>query len=79
MKVYVIISNTIINGHSEVNMHGVYSTKTKAQNAAMSAIQHIAKSYYHHDVNVCTDGELDFSYYSDALEIHSECLEEYLR
>lgn len=79
MKVYVVISNTIINGHSKVNMHGVYSTKTKAQDAAMSAIQHIAKSYYHHDVNVWTEGELEFGYYSDTLEIHSRCLEEYLQ
>ncbi len=80
MKVYVIISNSIINGYQSNALHGVYATKSSAKNTAISAIKSIAHRYYH-DINtadIYEDG-LEFSYQEGTTDICVSCLEEEVR
>ena len=79
-KVYVVISQTIYQGHDSHGLHGVYADKSKATTTAISAITSIAKRYYH-EVNtedICMD-DPEFSYASGNLEIYLSCIEQEVR
>ena len=79
-KVYVVISETLYQGHSSHALHGVYSTSTKATTTAISAITSIAKRHYHEvdQEDICMD-DLEFSYASGSLEIYLSCIEQEVR
>lgn len=80
MKVYVIISNSIIHGHQSNGLHGVRATKDGARNTAISAIKSIAQRYYHEVsiADICEDG-LEFCYQDGNIDICVSCLEEEVR
>lgn len=80
MKVYVVISSSIINDHESNGLHGVYTTKSSAKSTAISAIKSIAQRYYRNinTADICEDG-LEFSYQDDTIDICVSCLEEELR
>ena len=76
-KVYVVISDTIYQGHESHGLHGVYSTESKATSTAMAVITSTAKRHYK-DVNtsdICVD-DLEFSYQSGNLEVYVSCIEQ---
>ena len=80
MKVYVVISESIIQGHTSNGLHGVYATKSKATSTAISAIKGIAGRYYHdvHTDDICVDG-LEFSYQSGNVEVYVSCIDQEVR
>lgn len=77
-KVYVVISDSIIQGHESNCLHGVYSTKDKARSVAISAIISIAKGHYHNitKADICEMDDLEFNYQSGNLDIYVSCLEQ---
>lgn len=79
-KVYVVISETIYQGHSSHGLHGVYSDKTKAITTAISAITGIANRHYYEvsTDDICVD-DLEFSYASGNIEIYLSCIEQDVR
>lgn len=78
MKVYVVISDSIIQGHTSNGLHGVYATKGKARSVAMSAIISMAKGQYHNisESDICEMDDLEFSYQSGNVDIFVSCLEQ---
>ena len=79
-KVYVVISETIYQGHSSHSLHGVYFTKNSATATAISAILSIAQRHYHNitEDDICAD-DLEFCYQSNNLEIYISCIEQNVR
>lgn len=79
-KVYVVISETIYQGHSSHGLHGVYADKSKASTTAISAITSIAKRHYYEvdTKDICVD-DLEFSYASGNIEIYLSCIEQEVR
>lgn len=77
-KVYVVISDSIIQGHTSNALHGVYSTKEKAKSAAISAIISMAKGRYHNitKADICEMDELEFNYQANHIDIYVSCLEQ---
>lgn len=77
-KVYVVISDAIIQGHTSNGLHGVYSSKAKARSVAMSAIISMAKGQYHNisESDICEHDELELSYQSGNVDIFVSCLEQ---
>lgn len=77
MKVYVVISDSLIQGHQSNGLHGVYATESSATRTAISAITSIAKRYYHNinKEDICVD-DLEFSYQSNNIEIYVSCIEQ---
>lgn len=77
-KVYVVISDSIIQGHESNCLHGVYAAKDKAKSAAISAIISMARGYYHNisQADICEMDELEFNYQSGNLDIYVSCIEQ---
>ena len=76
-KVYVVISDSIIQGHESHGLHGVWSTEVKAKDTAIAVITSIAKRHYH-DItadDICMD-DLEFSYQTDNFEVYISCIEQ---
>lgn len=78
MKVYVVISDSIIQGHTSNGLHGVYANKDKAKSVAISAIISMAKGQYHNisEADICEMDELEFNYQSGNVDIFVSCLEQ---
>jgi hypothetical protein len=76
-KVYVVISDSIIQSHESHGLHGVYSTESKATSMAIAVITSIAKRHYHNITasDICVD-DFEFSYQSDNLEVYVSCIEQ---
>lgn len=76
-KVYVVISESIIQGHSSHGLHGVFSTTSSATSTAISVITSIAKRHYRNITvgDICVD-DLEFSYQSANLEVYVSCIEQ---
>ena len=79
-KVYVVISETIYQGHSSHGLHGVYSTYDSAKTTAISAITSIANRHYYEvgSEDICID-DPEFSYASGNIEIYLSCIEQEVR
>lgn len=80
-KVYVVISDSIIQGHQSNCLHGVYATKDKAKSVSISAIISMARGYYH-DISQADIREMDdleFNYQSGNLDIYVSCIEQEVR
>ena len=79
-KVYVVISETIYQGHSSHGLHGVYSSYDRAKTTAISAITSIAKRHYYNadQDDICMD-DPEFSYASGNIEIYLSCIEQEVR
>lgn len=76
-KVYIVLSDSIIQGHESHGLHGAYATKDRAHNTAMSVITSIAKRNYHDitSADICVD-DGEFSYQSGNIEIYVSCIEQ---
>ena len=77
-KVYVVISDSIIQGHESHGLHGVFSKEDDAKTIAISAIISIAKRHYHNITaqDVCDHCDLEFSYHSNNIEVYASCIEQ---
>ena len=75
MKVYVVISDSIINGHSSHGLHGVYADKEQAKIAAISMITSTAKVSV--DNIHIEDDELFYN--QNGIDIVVSCIEQDLR
>lgn len=80
-KVYVVISDSIIQGHQSNSLHGVYATKDKAKSVAISAIISMAQGHYHNisQADICEMDDLEFNYQSGNLDIYVSCIEQEVR
>lgn len=79
MKVYVVISDSIINGHSSHGLHGVYADKEQAKVAAISAITSTANSSID-DINIEEyDEQLELFYNQNGIDIVVSCIKQDLR
>lgn len=78
MKVYVVISDSIIQGHESNALHGVYATKDKARSVAISAIISMARGHYHNisKSDICEMDDLEFNYQSNNIDIYVSCIEQ---
>ena len=77
MKVYVVISDSIINGHSSHGLHGVYTSKDLAISTAISVITSTAKMHISSDDICIEDGELFYN--QNGIDIVVSCIEQYLQ
>lgn len=77
MKVYVVISDSIINGHSSHGLHGVYADKEQAKVAAISMITSTAGRNISVDDIYIEDGELFYN--QNGIDIVVSCIEQYLQ
>ena len=80
MKVYVVISDSIINGHSSHGLHGVYTSKYLAISTAISVITSTAKKYGQNITSddICIeDGELFYN--QNGIDIVVSCIEQYVQ
>lgn len=79
-KVYVVISDSIIQNYESHGLHGVFSTKSKAISVAISAIIGTAERNYHNITvdDICID-DLELSYQAKNLEIYVSCIEQEVR
>lgn len=77
-KVYIVISDSIIQGYESNCLHGVYATKDKAKSAAISAIISMAQGHYHNitKADICEMDDLEFNYQSNGLDIYVSCIEQ---
>ena len=80
-KVYVVISDSIIQGHESHGLHGVFVDENLAKSTAISAITSIAKRNYHDitEQDICDHCDLEYSYHSSNMAIYVSCLEEEVR
>lgn len=80
MKVYVVVSESIIQGHQSNCLHGVCATKSKAQSIAISAIKSIAQKYYYNinDNDIYKD-DTEFNYQANTIEIFASCIKQEVR
>lgn len=79
MKVYVVISDSIINGHSSHGLHGVYADKEQAKIAAISMITSTAKVFID-DINIEEyDEQLELFYNQNGIDIVVSCIKQDLR
>lgn len=77
MKIYVVISDSIINGNSSHRLHGVYADKERAKTAAISMItstvgQNISMDDIHIEDN-------EFFYNQNGIDIVVSCIAQDLR
>lgn len=77
MKVYVVISDSIINGHSSHGLHGVYADKEQAKVAAISMITSTAGHSVSVDDICIEDGELFYN--QNGIDIVVSCIEQYVQ
>lgn len=79
MKVYVVISDYIVNHNQSHGMHGVYASKDSARNTAISIITSMASK---HKVIIgpcdihCDDDALEFHCIKKDFSIYVSCFEE---
>ena len=79
MKVYVVISDSIINGHSSHGLHGVYADKEQAKVAAISVITSTAKVSVD-DIHIEEyDEQLELFYNQNGIDIVVSCIKQDLR
>ncbi len=79
MKIYVVISDSIIHEHSSHGLHGVYADKCKANVAAISMITSTAKQYGQivsiDDIHIEDDNEqLELFYNNNGIDIVVSCI-----
>ena len=76
MKVYVVLSDSIINGHSSHGLHGVYADKEQAKVTAISVITSIAgQNISVDDVYIEDDNEqLELFYNQNGIDIVVSCI-----
>lgn len=77
MKVYVVISDSIINGHSSHGLHGVYTSKDLAISTAISVITSTAKTHITSEDISIEDGELFYN--QNGIDIVVSCIEQYVQ
>ena len=80
MKIYVVISDSIINNHSSHGLHGVYTSKDLAISTAISVITSTAKM---HKQNISSDDicieDNELFYNNNGIDIVVSCIEQYLQ
>ena len=80
MKVYVVISDSMIHGHHSHGLHGVYLSKDDAKTMAISTI--ISEFTLHNyaitadDIIIDEDCGLEVHYKNDVIDIWVSCLEQ---
>lgn len=74
MKVYIVISDTIIYEHESHGLHGAYHTHDKAKSAAISVIKSTAKNV--DDSDIINEDDTEFSYQNDTLGIWVSVIEQ---
>lgn len=80
MKVYVVISDSIINGHSSHGLHGVYADKEQAKVAAISMITSTTKASIDNIITEEYDDEqLELFYNQNGIDIVVSCIKQDLR
>lgn len=79
MKVYVVISDCIIDGYQSHGLHGVYVSKDSAKATAISIITSLASKYKviigPCDIH-CDDDALEFHCDKKNFSVYVSCLEE---
>lgn len=77
MTAYVVISDSIINGHQSHGLHGVYLSEEHAKAVAVSTIirETVRCSYRISTDDIIMDG-LEFSYKNDVVDIYVSCIEQ---
>ena len=73
-KVYVVLSESIINGHQSHGMHGVYANKHDAIMASVSAMQSLAQCGLHQFTGYQIDDSIEYEYFNGKNEVHVSCL-----
>lgn len=77
MKIYVVISDSIINNHSSHGLHGVYKSLSDAKTTAISMIISTAKLHgYNITSNDITVDDNDFFYAQHGIDIVVSCIEQ---
>lgn len=78
MKVYIVISDTVIYEHESHGLHGAYHKPEKARSTAISVIKSIAKNNYFdvNDSDIINEDDTEFSYQNDTLGIWVSCIEQ---
>lgn len=77
MKIYVVISDSIIHNHSSHGLHGVYQNKSDAKNAAISMITSTAKLQGHNvAIEDITIEEDEFFYNKNGIDIIVSCIKQ---
>lgn len=77
MKIYVVISDSIINNHSSHGLHGVYQNLSDAKTAAISMIKSTAKLHGHNiALDEITIDDNDFFYAQHGIDIVVSCIEQ---
>lgn len=80
MKVYVVISDSIINGHSSHGLHGVYADKEQAKITAISIITSTANVSVDDIITEEYDCELLVLFNNEnGIDIVVSCIEQDLR
>ena len=77
MTAYVVISNSIINGHQSHGLHGIYKSKDDAKMVAQCTITSIASKQkviigpldIHHE----NDG-MELGFRNDTIDIYVSCI-----
>ena len=77
MKAYVVLSDSIANGHQSHGLHGVYLSEDNAKATAISTIiSEVARYGARIDSSdIIMDG-LEFSYQNNAIDIYVSCIEQ---
>ena len=74
MKVYVVLSDSIINGHSSHGLHGVYVDKEQAKVTAISMITSTANVSVD-DIHIeDDDDQLELFYNQNEIDIVVSCI-----
>lgn len=80
MKIYVVISDSIIDNHSSHGLHGVYKNLSDAKTAAISTIINTAQKHGYSITNdsITIDGN-ELFYVQNDIDIVVSCIEQDLR
>lgn len=78
MKVYIVISDTIIYEHESHGLHGAYHTPERAKSTAIAVIKSTAKSNYFDvdDSDIINEDDTEFSYQNDTLGVWVSVIEQ---
>lgn len=77
MKIYVVISDSIINNHSSHGLHGVYQNHSDAITAAISMIKSTVQLHgYNITLDDITIDDNELFYAKHGIDIAVSCIEQ---
>ena len=78
MKIYIVISNTVIYEHESHGLHGAYFKHDGAKDTVVSTLKSIAQRYNFNinDSDIINEDDLEFSYQNDTLGIWVSIIEQ---